>query len=90
MSDVEANDIYPLSVEEYESAEVIAEDVEVEQFFLLNKIRGLVNSRSLFFYSITVTSFFQNKSPLQKLQVQYEFLYSKVPQAKILSDSFRL
>ena len=29
MSDV-ANDIYPLSVEEYESAEVIAEDVEVE------------------------------------------------------------
>jgi len=30
MSDVEANDIYPLSVEEYESAEVIAEDVEVE------------------------------------------------------------
>ena len=30
MSDVEAQDIYPLSVEEYESAEVIAEDVEVE------------------------------------------------------------
>jgi len=30
MSDVEANDIYPLSVEEYESAEVVAEDVEVE------------------------------------------------------------
>ena len=29
MSDV-ANDIYPLSVEEYESAEVVAEDVEVE------------------------------------------------------------
>ena len=29
MSDV-ANDIYPLSVEEYESAEVIADDVEVE------------------------------------------------------------
>jgi len=29
MSDV-ANDIYPLSVEEYESAEIIAEDVEVE------------------------------------------------------------
>ena len=29
MSDV-ANDIYQLSVEEYESAEVIAEDVEVE------------------------------------------------------------
>ncbi len=30
MSDVEANDIYPLSVDEYESAEVVAEDVEVE------------------------------------------------------------
>jgi len=30
MSDVEANDIYPLSVEEYESAEVVADDVEVE------------------------------------------------------------
>ena len=30
MSDVEATDIYPLSVEEYESAEVVAEDVEVE------------------------------------------------------------
>ena len=31
MSDVEvAQDIYPLSVEEYESAEVVAEDVEVE------------------------------------------------------------
>ena len=30
MSDVEAQDIYPLSVEEYESAEVIADDVEVE------------------------------------------------------------
>ena len=29
MSD-EAQDIYPLSVEEYESAEVVAEDVEVE------------------------------------------------------------
>ena len=29
MSD-EAVDIYPLTVEEYESAEVIAEDVEVE------------------------------------------------------------
>ena len=29
MSD-EALDIYPLSVEEYESAEVVAEDVEVE------------------------------------------------------------
>ncbi len=29
MSDV-ANDIYPLTVEEYESVEVIAEDVEVE------------------------------------------------------------
>ena len=30
MSDVEAQDIYPLTVEEYESAEVVAEDVEVE------------------------------------------------------------
>jgi len=30
MSDVEAQDIYPLSVEEYESAEVVADDVEVE------------------------------------------------------------
>ena len=30
MSDVEAQDIYPLTVEEYESVEVIAEDVEVE------------------------------------------------------------
>ena len=30
MSDVEATDIYPLTVEEYESAEVVAEDVEVE------------------------------------------------------------
>ena len=29
MSDV-ATDVYPLTVEEYESAEVIAEDVEVE------------------------------------------------------------
>ncbi len=29
MNDV-ATDIYPLTVEEYESAEVIAEDVEVE------------------------------------------------------------
>ena len=29
MSDV-ANDIYPLSVEEYESAEVVSADVEVE------------------------------------------------------------
>ena len=29
MSDV-ATDVYPLSVEEYESAEVVAEDVEVE------------------------------------------------------------
>ena len=31
MSDV-ATDVYPLTVEEYESAEVVAEDVEVEQF----------------------------------------------------------
>ena len=31
MSDV-ATDVYPLSVEEYETAEVVAEDVEVEQF----------------------------------------------------------
>ena len=31
MGDV-ATDVYPLTVEEYESAEVIAEDVEVEQF----------------------------------------------------------
>ena len=31
MGDV-ATDVYPLSVEEYESAEVVAEDVEVEQF----------------------------------------------------------
>ena len=30
MSDVEAIDIYPLTVEEYESANEIAEDVEVE------------------------------------------------------------
>ena len=30
MSDVEAQDIYPLTVEEYESAEVVADDVEVE------------------------------------------------------------
>ena len=30
MSDVKVEDIYPLSVEEYESAEVVAEDVEVE------------------------------------------------------------
>jgi hypothetical protein len=33
MSDVNkvvAADVYPLSVEEYESAEVVAEDVEVE------------------------------------------------------------
>ena len=29
MNDV-ATDIYPLTVEEYESAEVVAEDVEVE------------------------------------------------------------
>ena len=29
MSDV-ATDVYPLTVEEYETAEVIAEDVEVE------------------------------------------------------------
>jgi hypothetical protein len=29
MSDV-ATDVYPLSVEEYETAEVVAEDVEVE------------------------------------------------------------
>ncbi len=29
MSD-EAQDIYPLTVEEYESAEVVAQDVEVE------------------------------------------------------------
>jgi len=29
MSDV-ATDVYPLTVEEYESAEVVAEDVEVE------------------------------------------------------------
>ena len=29
MSDV-ANDIYPLTVEEYESAEVVSADVEVE------------------------------------------------------------
>ena len=29
MSD-EARDIYPLTVEEYESAEVVAQDVEVE------------------------------------------------------------
>ena len=27
-----ATDVYPLTVEEYESAEVVAEDVEVEQF----------------------------------------------------------
>ena len=31
MSDV-ATDVYPLTVEEYETAEVVAEDVEVEQF----------------------------------------------------------
>jgi len=30
MSDVEAVDIYPLSVEEYEVAEVVSADVEVE------------------------------------------------------------
>ena len=30
MSDVEFTDIYPLTVEEYESAEVVAQDVEVE------------------------------------------------------------
>ena len=31
MNDV-ATDVYPLTVEEYESAEVVDEDVEVEQF----------------------------------------------------------
>ena len=31
MSDV-ATDVYPLTVEEYETAEVVSEDVEVEQF----------------------------------------------------------
>ena len=31
MGDV-ATDVYPLTVEEYESVEVVAEDVEVEQF----------------------------------------------------------
>ena len=30
MSDVEAQDIYPLTVEEYELAEVVSADVEVE------------------------------------------------------------
>ena len=30
MSDVEATDIYPLTVEEYEIAEVVSADVEVE------------------------------------------------------------
>ena len=30
MNDAVAVDIYPLTVEEYESAEVIAQDVEVE------------------------------------------------------------
>ena len=30
MSDVEANDIYPLTVEEYETAATVAADVEVE------------------------------------------------------------
>ena len=30
MSDVEAKDIYPLTVEEYEIAEVVSADVEVE------------------------------------------------------------
>ncbi len=30
MNDVVATDIYPLTVEEYETAEVVAADVEVE------------------------------------------------------------
>ncbi len=30
MSDVKVEDIYPLTVEEYETAEVVAADVEVE------------------------------------------------------------
>ena len=38
MSDVKVEDIYPLTVEEYETAEVVAADVEVEQFFYLTKL----------------------------------------------------
>ena len=53
-------DIYPLTAEEFENSEKVtspevleagnAVDVEVEQFFLLNKIEGLVNFQILFFY----------------------------------------
>ena len=33
-------DTYPLTVEEYETAETVAENVEVEQFFLLTQNWG--------------------------------------------------
>ena len=44
MNDV-ATDVYPLTVEEYESAEVVAEDVEVEQF----KEWGTLSPHSTFY-----------------------------------------
>ena len=40
-----ATDVYPLTVEEYETVEVVTEDVEVEQFSRM----GTLSPHSIFF-----------------------------------------